>query len=119
MALSYNIDYIHGASKVSGKFDYQINIYGDTYRDQQDTLRELLALFTKAHGASYDSDTVGMIGVRACTKVGNGWEGVEQFSWSYKIPKQTYNPTIFYVNKEALATFKFWYPGGKDLTRRY
>jgi len=110
MALTYNIEYIHGSTKVAGKFDRQINIRCNNWQEQKDTLRELLAFFTKIHGTSYDSDTVGMVGVRACTKVENGWEDIEKFSWSYKIPKQTWHPIVFYVNNDALATFKFWYP---------
>lgn len=110
MALNYSLSYIHGATKVSDKFDRQIDIRCSSWQEKKDTLRELIAFFTKTHGTSYDSDTVAMVGVRACTKVGNGWEGIEKFAWSYKIPKQTWQPITFYVTKDALSTFKFWYP---------
>lgn len=110
MAMKYNIDFIHGATKVSDKFDRQITIYCDNWQETKDVTREMLAFFTKAHGVGYDSDTVSLVSVVSFTKEKVGFSDIVKFKWSYKLPKQSWHPITFYVKDEVLANFKFWFP---------
>jgi hypothetical protein len=115
MALNYQIGHIHGSSKIYGKLksyeERQITIRCSDWNEQKKTFRELLEFFTKTHGHSFDSNTIGDISYRSLEEH-EGSTTVNRFAWSYQVPKTTRH-LVFYVTKDSLATFRFWYPDGK------
>jgi len=80
------VNYIHGNSKAYWIFDRELTVHST------EDFIELLSYFEKAHGTSYDIDTVQKLRLKK--------------DWSYRAGEHCHT---FFVKKEVLSPLAFWY----------